>query len=336
MTVVFGLLGLQVLAHGRPTRWNSDYLSHKTTIQINGIFVLLVFLSHFCQYLTVPLPYSEGYYVIRKMLSQLVVTTFLFYSGYGVMYCLERQKERYLEKIPKKICEMIVLFSLAVAMYVVIQHFLGKSYSISHILYACIGWESVGNSNWYLFVILLLYAMTYACFQIFKEKKYALFAMVVLSLFAMVWLQESRSGTRWYNTFLCYPAGMIFCASQERVDRFVKGSSFRSGAILLLLATGFVVCYRLRKSMVFYEAHAILFALLVTWVMMKWKLDDPFLLWVGERIFGIYILQRIPMIVGKTFGLPAYPILYFCVCLIGVAVLAEIFQRMTRKVRTLL
>lgn len=102
MTIILGLLGVEILAHIRFKSWNSQYISRKTTIELNGIFVLLVFLSHFCQYLVEPFPYSEIYYEIRRMLNQLVVTTFLFYSGYGVMYCIKHQKEQYVDKLPKK------------------------------------------------------------------------------------------------------------------------------------------------------------------------------------------------------------------------------------------
>lgn len=337
MTIVLGALMLEILLHVRCRSWNPEYISHRTTIEINGIFVLLVFLSHFCQYLTIPLPYSHIYYEVRRILGQLVVTTFLFYSGYGVMYCIQHQKERYIDKLPKKICEMILMFSIAVLIYVIIQGILGKSYSVSHILYSCIGWKSVGNSNWYLFVILLLYGITYFSFKVFRDdEKYALFCILVLSLFSMIWLKDVQNGTRWYNTFLCYPAGVTFCIYQKQIEKYVMNSSLRYWCTLLLLCAGFIVCYKLRSNLLFYELHGILFVLIVTAVSMKIVLHSTILEWVGKRIFGIYILQRIVMILGENFGLQTNPVFYFIFCLIGVMAFAQIFQILTRKARKLL
>lgn len=336
MTIILGLLGVEILAHIRFKSWNSQYISRKTTIELNGIFVLLVFLSHFCQYLVEPFPYSEIYYEIRRMLNQLVVTTFLFYSGYGVMYCIKHQKEQYVDKLPKKICEMIVMFSIAVFIYVGIQYVLGKSYSISHILYSCIGWQSVGNSNWYLFVILLLYGITYLSFKIFKEEKYASFSILLLSLFAMVWLHDVQNGTRWYNTFLCYWAGVEYCMHKDQIEDFLRSSWKTYAVTLFLLIIGFFICYKLRKNIIFYEAHAILFVLLITLLSMKITLHSKWLLWVGERIFGIYILQRIVMILGESFDLQYTPIIYFLFCFIGVLLFAQIFQVLSKKARKLL
>ena len=42
--------------------------------------------------------------------------------------------------------------------------------SLSRILLSLIGWKSIGNSNWYMFDILLLYVLTYVAFKVTKKQ----------------------------------------------------------------------------------------------------------------------------------------------------------------------
>ena len=81
MTIVLSAFLLVILFSLRIRVFNPDYISHATTTQINGIFVFLVFLSHFSGYFDSAISYSELYTTFQGFLGQLVVTTFLFYSS---------------------------------------------------------------------------------------------------------------------------------------------------------------------------------------------------------------------------------------------------------------
>lgn len=65
--------------------FNSDYMSKDTTGAINGIFVLLVFMCHISGYMQLGSPSDKIWLDLKSWLGQLVVVTFLFYSGYGMM-----------------------------------------------------------------------------------------------------------------------------------------------------------------------------------------------------------------------------------------------------------
>lgn len=59
----------------------NDYLSKEQTTAINGIFVGLIFLSHFAQYIE----YENGDFIFRTVhnkLRQLIVVPFLFLALY--------------------------------------------------------------------------------------------------------------------------------------------------------------------------------------------------------------------------------------------------------------
>ena len=67
---------------------NSDYLSPKQTAAVNGIFVMFVFMRHCTQYMEME-RFDNIFNIVNTQLGQMIVTTFLFYSGYGIMYSLK-------------------------------------------------------------------------------------------------------------------------------------------------------------------------------------------------------------------------------------------------------
>lgn len=62
----------------RWANWNDNYLDKGTTAIVNGLFIVLVFLSHFAQY-------APEYIVnhIGRHLGQLIVVMFLFIRAMG-------------------------------------------------------------------------------------------------------------------------------------------------------------------------------------------------------------------------------------------------------------
>lgn len=80
----------------------NNALSISQTTCVNGIFVIFVFLSHFCQYVdTSSMPYFQPYLFLRSHLVQLIVAPFLFYSGYGIMEHIKTKGNRYVNDIPR-------------------------------------------------------------------------------------------------------------------------------------------------------------------------------------------------------------------------------------------
>lgn len=72
----------------------SNYLSFECTNVIKGVFLILVFLSHFTLY---GFEWSTEWYDIgglwiRSHMGQLIVCMFLFYSGYGIMESFKTKK----------------------------------------------------------------------------------------------------------------------------------------------------------------------------------------------------------------------------------------------------
>lgn len=134
-----------------------DYLGRTQTDAIKGIFILLVVFSHFMGYVR-----QAGGHALNMPLGQMIVTCFLFYSGYGVMEAIKRQGRAYIKTIPKRrILTTLLNFDIAVLAFIAVDLLLGRALTWQQCLLSFVCWDSVGNSNWYIFAILLCYAVTF-------------------------------------------------------------------------------------------------------------------------------------------------------------------------------
>lgn len=333
MTLIFLVFFCLCIAGIKVDFFNRDYISRNTTIQINGIFVFLVFLSHFANYLDHEFPMNFIYMNIRSFFGQLVVTTFLFYSGYGVLTSINRKKEAYIKMIPIKVIELIFDFSVAVILFLLVQSFFGRFFDPIEIILSCIGWDSVGNSNWYLFDILLLYMITYISFMVSKDRKISLSLVLIFSLVSMMFLAQYQTGTRWYNTFLCFWLGMVYAQIKPKYEKVLQKDKKKYYLITVSLVIIFLISILLRNEVLFYIIHALVFTLLINHMSMVVHIDNPVLKWLGSHIFSIYILQRIPMIIGDRLAfIDEHMFVYFIFSLVLTGVMAETFDRFVHMI----
>lgn len=76
-------------------------------------------------------------------------------------------------------------------------------------------------------------------------------------------------------------------------------------------------------------SEAISFAILLTLLTMRFKLRSRVLDWLGINAFAIYILQRLPMLLAKEFGLIYSSVIYFAIILTATMLLAGLFTKST-------
>lgn len=305
-------------------------LSISQTTCINGIFVILVFMSHFCQYVdTSVIPYFQPFVFLQSHLGQLIVAPFLFYSGYGIMEQIKTKGKSYIDDIPRKRAIRTWLhFSLAVILFLIASCFMGEHHPFSQIILSFFAWESIGNSNWYIFAILFLYIVTYLGFKLTSNRRISIVLVILLSCSYIVAMHYVKDGSWWYDTILCYPAGMVLSNNKESIKK-----SLNIYAPIILFIITFIF-YIFKSNLIAHELLAIIFCLDIVLITTFIKIENSILLFLGKHTFKIYILQRIPMILlqKRIGGGYAYLILSLIVT-IGLAV---IFKNLERKVDLIL
>ncbi len=310
--------------------FHKDYISPKSTKAVNGLFTMLIFLSHSVQYIDLDGALDTPYTTMKSHLGQMVVVTFLFYSGYGIMESIKKKGTDYVKSIPtKRFFKVLYHMAIAVTMFVVLNLVLGIKYDLKRILLAYTGWTSIGNSNWYIFAVLVLYVITFISFMVFRKNHYfAAVAVTVLSAAYVYILMVYDIDSWYYDTVIMFAMGMWYSLLREKIERVVM----KNDLIYLIVGGSAVALYYLfflkRKGGIeWYTAWAIMFMALVVLFTMKMKIGNRILDWFGSHIFSVYILQRIPMIILKHFGLnESHKYAFIVVSFFATIVLAAVFD----------
>lgn len=278
--------------------FNENYLSKDGTDAVRGIFILLIFASHFIQYVDSPTALPDILYQnLRIALGQAVVTCFLFYSGYGVALSAKRKGDCYTRSMPRRrILPTLLVYDCSLLLYLILQLWRGRTISLEKLFFAAIAWNGIGNSDWYIFAILGLYLVTWLVLRGRELDSVTVGRISVATLAFMLALLCAGKGAYWYNTLLCYPLGMWFFLYKDRIDAFMSKPS-RYWPVAILTVAAFVLAHKAwNRSLFFYVLTMLLFTLCVVLFTMKVQLRSPALMYCGRHLQGLYLLQRIPFI----------------------------------------
>lgn len=309
-----------------------DSLNRESCNAVKGVFILLVFLCHITGYIK-----SSGYgfesvgdkvfLFVNSILGQLIVVMFLFYSGYGVGVQIKHSGQTYVNSIPKRrILSTMLNFDIAVVVFALVGLSLGLDIPISRFIKSLLAWESVGNSNWYIFMICICYAVTYFCYKIGRQC--LLYVFISLTLVAIIFSFLKPSW--WYNTILVYAMGLFWSEWKGRIDEFLDK---RYWITLFTIGVIFVGLYLFPADIcgLVYNLAAICFACWVVVITRKVKLRNKALLWAGANLFPLYIYQRLPMIAFKhLFGdefVRTHVFVYVILCLMISVALSLAYRR---------
>jgi hypothetical protein len=178
----------------------------------------------------------------------------------------------------------------------VIDLVLDRPFTYLQLLQSIICWDTIGNSNWYIFDILLCYFISFTSFRFFRKKA----LLVSLFLFILVVCILSFVKQPWWsNTLFSFFAGIHFSIHKDLYLTFFRKKYWTS---LLVSAFSFVVLYGTTfivpvGKIAIYNAASIVFAWLIILLTMKIRISNKIIIWLGVNLFPLYIYQRIPMIV---------------------------------------
>ncbi len=311
----------------RTGQFFEDYLSKSNTTAINGIFVVLVFLCHFYSYVSFGTTFIDRSFVnFVQYLGQLVVVTFFFFSGYGMIYSISKKGMPYVKKIPMtRFLRVLLHFDIAIALFMIMNLFLGHKFPLYYNLLSLIAWESIGNSNWFIFATLCLYLIVFVSFIICRCNKYigtsVAIALTAVLIFLLI---KANKPTFFYNTIFCYPLGMVYGLFKDKIDKIVMKKDWIYLCFLVIAVAGFIIF----KYFGFFYPAAVFFVFSIVFLSMKVRLNNVFLQFTGKRVFSIYIIQRIPMAIFKYFGLTAHRYIFFAVTFTLTLLMAYAFDKL--------
>lgn len=319
------------------------YLNRDQCNAVKGLFILFVFLSHGLSYIE-----SSGYSFDRLVdriplrvcwdLGQLMVVMFLFYSGYGVMYSLMNRKQQYLSNYPRRrLFTTLLNFDVAVCFFILLDWVIGDPPPISKVLLSLIAWESVGNSNWYIFVILFCYLVFFICAKVINDRRWLVVAVSICVFGGMITLRYFKEAW-WYNTMLCFPFGVFYASYKKGIETLVQRHYF---PILLFVILLFVVFHHSHFPSLRGLTHnikSILFCSMLVLLTMKIQIGNKWLYWLGVNLFPLYIYQRLPMIalyeISDGAFIKSYPCLFLFISFVLTVAIAFLYRGWVRAFST--
>lgn len=351
LLLLLGLALYRIKVSSRGSLFQKEYLSIPVTNSIKGFFVCCVLLNHFHGFLTFDNLVDKPFCIfIYKVLGQLIVTMFLFYSGYGIMESIKKKGNVYIRKIPiRRFLRVLFEFDVALLIYLCLKDIIGSSYSgnviysAKNIVLAFLAIGNIGNPAWFIFCILIQYLFVWIAFSLFKDHKNALVLMFALNLAYMIscFFILSADDGRFYNTSICFVAGMIYSFSKYSIERIV----FNNYRMVLLAAFctygGVKALYKVFKNLllvvnfnfdtliniVYYPILSLCFVFLILVISLKVKVENKFLDYMGKHVFSVYMLQFIPMYILRYFGVLKYnPYLFVALAIVLTIFIAHFYS----------
>lgn len=278
---------------------SEEILNYIDTTTINGICVLFIFISHSTQYWRLSDNWLDSIYQhIQNIHNQWVVVPFLAFSGYGVMYSF-LHKENYILTYPRKrILRTLLNFDLAVVLYLIVELIIGEHYSLETVLGSFIGVTSVGNSNWYIFAILIMYTCSYFTVRVTNKSYLRIIMLFVEAGIYWIIMETLGFGERFYSTIMCYPAGAAIAFYKDKITNTFKDKRYFSLSALTFLI---LITYKLRFNPIVMNLSSIILIGCIVWFLCFFKIRSVVLYFFGKHAFSIFILQRIPGILLNAF-----------------------------------
>ena len=245
------------------------------------------------------------YPFVRNWMGQLVVVTFLFFSGFGITEQL-KAREKYAINIAENIFRVWIHYIMTLGLYFVMNYAVGYEYNLKSYVLSLFALERIGNSNWYIFAILSCYFFTFiVCMWGGQNKgiKASLILFVFLLICIYIGVMKCFRSSYWYNTILCYPLGMLVSKYIDGIEQFFSSAK---NYYLVFIFNTFATCilgsYNLKNGddSLVYMLFAIIFSIDVLLIIVKFDINNPILHFFGKYCFEIYLLQRIPVNTGQA------------------------------------
>ena len=336
--IILLLILLSISLYGlKYASFHSDYMSWYSTNAIKGIFAVIILCSHMRQYLVLSDTFTDySYILVLNYIGQMMVTMYLFYSGFGLMESLQKKPNYKNTFLKKRVLKILVHFDVAVLIYIIMQLALGNHYTLRVYLGSMIGWDSVGNSNWFIFVILALYLFFYFSLCLVDRiqgdnkkqmgrMKIILFFVLLLSILLWAFLWYSKGKSWWVDNIFAFSLGLLYSMYKSRIDKWItKGMNYYFAFIPL---TFVLVVWHQFKGVDRLGVCTCLFALWIVFLSMKVKFDNQVLQWLGTQAFAIYILQRLPMIAFSTMRMNQRVLLFVILVVLSTLIIACVYTK---------
>ncbi len=298
-------------------KWNEEYTSLQQTKVLQGIMALGVALHHMAQKTCAP--WHDRRYIVHGLdpfipMGYMFVGVFLFCSGMG-LYKSYKTKPGYLKGFVRgRILPMVIAFYLSEFIYTGVRALMGEHMTLADVLWYLSGLKMANYNAWYVIVIPFFYLAFWLAFRFCKREGTAIFWVFLFTMAYTVagaiinhqstwWMR----GEWWYNSILLFPLGMVFAKYEKGITKVLKKGYW---FWLIFFFGGFFLQFQqsewlINRRIGYYTIKVmdrilsagtqwlvtLLFVMFCFTLMMKVKLGNKILAWLGAASLDFYLMH---------------------------------------------
>lgn len=312
----------------------NDCLSLQQTLPIRGFLSLLIVFHHLAQ--RFPILFYK--YPIFQNIGFLIVGIFFFYSGYGLVYSFITKKDYMKTFVVKRIFSLYLPFVLVNIFTVLFQIGTGRTYRFLDICRNITGISLTNGIYWYIWILLIFYIVFYLLFSSLKPKRAMAFFSIFLLLFVFFLATYHVEGF-WFLSIPGFLLGIWVGYFKNQILSFLeKHYIFALPNITIIVfvwmlyVLGIKIPYISDAFWYFvYLSFPIFISLFVVILLLKVKIQNPFLNTLGKYSLQIYLLH--PLIIACADFIPIQNETIFILFTLGVTFLcAYIFYYIEKTI----
>ena len=318
-----------------------DYMDLKTTNQIRGILVWMIFFRHCISYFPKNIKRNKISILIDKSFGQNIVSPFLFYSGYGINESFLKKGNKYIKSLPIKSFIIFIKSQIILLVYLFDNILLGNKISFKTYLKAIIFKNGLGNSYWFAFAIILLYIYSYLSFILIRNKKLNIIGIIFITIFCyfhiIIVYKFYHKVIYSVDTIICFILGFFYSLLKSNLDRIIMKNDQIYFGIMILLIVFYYKLYNINNKNIYNVSLKNCFFILILVLMtIKIKFNNPLLTLLNSHSYSIYLLQRLVMRhIHKKRYLKNHEFISFFLQFLLVIFMAIIFDKYTFFINSL-
>lgn len=281
-----------------------DYLSQNNSNSLRGIVAIAIVLQHFSGWFIRP------YFLIPfKHFGYLGVALFFFLSGYGLYYSF-KNKEDYLKFFWKKrLLSLLIPYYIANILYIIVEFIMGEDVRLLDVISSIYGGYLYISVAWYIFVLILLYAVFYISFKM-KSSKVSSVVFTVLFITLTVILYAFKGNDPYTRSLFAFPAGIIWYKYKATIDKYIHRKWYFCFVLsLLLLGFGFgfkIIGTLYRIPMIVFAANnfsSMFFCVFILIFISKIRLNNKCISFIGKISMEVYLYHMLILnLLGRIFS----------------------------------
>ena len=327
---IFVLAGLRFQKKGKD---ENTYLQKDSTLTIRGVFIILIVLATYVGTIAGSSSLNQFDVPMVGLVSrfgQMMFVPFFFYSGFGIFKTYKTEGKEYARRIPlQQVLRHFLSYFIAWIFFAVTALALETPYDLKTFILSGLALSTIGNTSWFVLVMLFLYFFSFVSFRI-ADHKTAVIINVLLSIMLVFSLKGLGFSSYYWNTLFAYEFGIVYCYLQDKIEKFLFKNLINKVLVLLVGIGGLIAFFLINQQIPFndfkeaaYVFPVFFFCVTLIGFTSIFRIKSRVLHFIGSNAFWIYLLHLAPLIWLNNFSfISSNKYVYFSLSLVITIVLA--------------